>query len=64
MLKTRQTILQLQHDNNLYANQLEKYRSNVGKLQVEIGEKRNVRQRNLSFSSFLLWILVHRTSSK
>ncbi|CAF2635951.1 unnamed protein product [Rotaria sp. Silwood2] len=41
LLKTHQTIIQLQHDNNQYASQLERYRSNIDKLKSEINEKHN-----------------------
>ncbi|CAF3344287.1 unnamed protein product [Rotaria sp. Silwood1] len=41
LFKTHQTIIQLQHDNNQYISQLERYRSNIDKLKSEINEKQN-----------------------
>ncbi|CAF1029279.1 unnamed protein product, partial [Rotaria sordida] len=41
LFKTHQTIIQLQHDNNQYVNQLERYRLNIDKLKIEINEKQN-----------------------
>ncbi|CAF1003534.1 unnamed protein product [Adineta ricciae] len=41
ILKSHQTNIQLQHQINQYASQLEHYRSNVDKLQAEINEKQN-----------------------
>ncbi|CAF3649586.1 unnamed protein product [Rotaria sp. Silwood1] len=39
LLKAHQTIIQLQHDNKQYLNQIETYRSNCDKLQAELKEK-------------------------
>ncbi|CAF1064650.1 unnamed protein product [Adineta steineri] len=41
ILKNHQTIIQLQHDNNQYSSELERYRLNINKLQAEINEKQN-----------------------
>ncbi|CAF1316645.1 unnamed protein product, partial [Adineta ricciae] len=40
LLKTHQTIIQLQHENKQYSNQIESYRSNLEKLQSELNEKK------------------------
>ncbi|CAF2069885.1 unnamed protein product [Rotaria magnacalcarata] len=41
LFKAHQTIIQLQHDNNQFTSQLERYRTNIDKLKTEINEKIN-----------------------
>ncbi|UJR30108.1 hypothetical protein I4U23_017649 [Adineta vaga] len=41
LLKTHQTLIQLQHDNKQYVNQIETYRLTMQKLQAEVDEKRH-----------------------
>lgn len=52
-MKAHQTIIQLQHDNNKYLNQIETYQTDYEKLQTELKDKQHVK-----FINFILNILI------
>jgi hypothetical protein len=51
-LKSNQKIIELQHENKQYFNQIETYRSTLGKLQFELDEKQNVKSKTFPLILF------------